>query len=219
MKIAFFGDSFSSNTEGYPGMLCKHYGAEYENRSLAGSGLDYCYLMLMDYFEKNPPPDVAVITVSSGDRLYHDDHVIVLSGVSTYDQQPAYPELQKAAIEYYSHIHSNMSVHIKSSMFCNALVAFTLQYPSTKFIILPCFRPFPWTYIGNYVSTGPRLMNFAEMEADLMAKEVNGELTNRNNHLTLKQNITLALTIIDIIDNKYVYNIPQACDIDLSKTY
>jgi hypothetical protein len=219
MKIVYFGDSFSVNKEGYPEMLCKHYGAEYENRSQAGSGLDFCYMMLMDYFEKNPPPDVAVITVSSSDRLYHDDYTIMVSGVSTYDQQPAPSSLRHAVKHYYTYIHSNMAAHIKLSMFYNALALFTLQHSSTKFVLLPCFDPNPWTQIGNYVVTGPRLMNFAEMEPDLMAKEVIGKTTDRNNHLTLMQNITLAATIIDIIDNKYVYNIPQSHTIDLSKTY
>lgn len=219
MKIVYFGDSFSVDKEGYPGMVCDHYGAEYANCSKAGSGLDFCYLMLMDYFERNPAPDVAVITISSSDRVYHDDHTIMLSGVSTYDQKPAYPALQKAVIEYYSHIHSNMSAYIKSMMFYNALAAFTLQHPSTKFIILPCFEPFPHTFIGNYVATGPRLMNFSEMEPDLMAKEVSGETTDRNNHLTRTQNMTLAESIIDIIDNRYIYNTPQPYTLDLSKTY
>ena len=219
MKITFFGDSFSADVGGYPGILCEHYGAEYANLSLAGSGLDHCYMMLMDYFKKNPAPDVAIITVTSSDRIYHGDYVIKASGVSTYNQHPAPSAIRHAAKYYYTYIHSDMAAHIKLSMFYNALAAFTLQHLSTKFIILPCFDPNPWTNIGNYISTGPRLMNFAEMESDLMSKEVRGEVTTRNNHLTLTQNITLASTLIDIIDNKYVYNIPQAYTIDLSKTY
>lgn len=214
MKIVFFGDSFSANVEGYPGMVCKHYDAEYANFSLPGSGLDYCYMILMDYFKRNHAPDVAIITVSSGDRLYHDDHTIMISGVSTYDQQPAPSALRHAAKYYYTHIHSDMIAHIKSAMFCDALAAFTLQHPSTKFIILPCFTPFPWTHIGNYIATMPRLINFAEMKSDLMTRE-----PGCNNHLTSTQNITLATEIIDMIDNKYVYNSPQLHTIDLSKTY
>jgi hypothetical protein len=219
MKIVYFGDSFSVDKEGYPGMVCDHYGAEYANYSKAGSGLDFCYLMLMDYFERNPAPDVAIVTITSNDRIYHDDHTIMISGVSTYDQKPAPRVLQKAARDYYANIHSNMSAYIKSMMFYNALAAFTLQHPTTRFIILPCFEHFPHTRIGNYVKTGPRLMNFSEMELDLMAREVGGKRTNRNNHLTHTQNETLAATIIDIIDNVYTQNVPQDYTIDLSKTY
>ena len=120
---------------------------------------------------------------------------------------------------YYTYIHSDKAAQIKLIMFHNALAAFTLQYPKTKFIILPCFESVMYIPVGNCATTGPRLMNFAEMETELMAKETRGELTDRDNHLTRLQNQTLAETIIDIIDNKYIENSPMHVEIDLSKTY
>lgn len=218
MKIVFFGDSFSVNQEGWPGMVVEKLSCDWENYSKAGSSLDYCYMILNDYFEKNPEPDVVAITVTSSDRLYHDDHLILASGAFTYNHDPAPKEIRKAAEDYYTYLHSGMITQIRARMFYNALAMFTLQHPAVKFIILPCFEPFGNTIYGNYVATGPRLMNFSELSPDLMAKEATGETTDRNNHLTRTQNRDLAAAVVKMIDN-YTYGKTSHFDLDLYKTY
>lgn len=218
MKIVFFGDSFSVNQEGWPGMVVEQLGCDWQNYSMSGSSLDYCYMILNDYFEKNPEPDVVVITVTSSDRIYHDDHVILASGAFTYEFKPAPKEIRRAAEDYYTYLHSGMITQIRAQMFYNALSMFTLQHPKVKFIILPCFEPFGNTIHGNYVATGPRLMNFSELEPDLMAQEARGETTDRNNHLTRTQNEDLAKAVVDMINN-YSFGRVSHQNISLYTTY
>jgi hypothetical protein len=96
-------------------------------------------------------------------------------------------------------------------LFCQGLAQFSLDHPSTKFIFLPCFDSFTGSITGNYVVTGPRLMNFAEIDKEIHTREFNGEHL-RNNHMNEKFNNNLANIIIREIE-RYKYDRPKTIEI------
>lgn len=212
MIIAFFGDSFSHDESGYPGRISKHFNYTSENYSQpAGSPLDTYKQMCDRFSSKNKVPDVAVVTITHSDRLFHDKYLIRGNGAVNKDFTPVTENVNKAVSAYYSELFSIEGSKLMHRLFCQSLAQFSLEHASTKFIFLPCFDSFAGSTMGNYVVTGPRLMNFAEMDMDIHIREFNGEHL-RDNHMSEKFNKNLTNIIIREIE-RYKYNSPKFVDI------
>jgi hypothetical protein len=212
MIIAFFGDSFSYDNTGYTREISKYFNCVHENYSQPASSPLHAYQQLLNRFSKDEQvPDVAVITITHSDRLFHDKYLIRGNGAVNNDFTPVTENVNTAVSTYYSELFSIEGSKLMHRLFCQGLAQFSLEHESTKFIFLPCFDSFTGSKIGNYVVTGPRLMNFAEMDMDMHIREFNGEHV-RDNHMSEKFNKNLANIIIREIE-RYKYNRPKFVDI------
>jgi hypothetical protein len=211
ITIAFFGDSFSKNNEGYPGRISKHFNSNIENYSQPAASALYTYQQLCKRFSVNDSPDVAVITITHSDRLFHDEYLIRSNGAVDKNFSAAPADVNDAVSAYYSKLFSVEGSKLMHDLYCKALAQFSLDHPSTKFIFLPCFDSFTGSLTGNYVVTGPRLMNFAEIDMETHIREFNGEHI-RNNHMNERFNKNLANIIIREIE-RYKYDRPKFVDI------
>ena len=211
MTIAFFGDSFSKDNEGYPSRISKHFNCSIENYSQPAASALYTYQQLCKRFSANDLPDVAIITITHSDRLYHDKYLIRSNGAVDKDFNPAPTEVNDAVDIYYSKLFSTEGSKLMHDLYCKALAQFSLGYPSTKFVFLPCFDSFTGSMTGNYAVTGPRLMNYAEMDMEIHMKEFEGAHL-RNNHLNDRFNKNLANIIIRELE-RYRYGKVKHVDI------
>lgn len=212
MKIAFFGDSFSGDDAGYPNRISKHFNCIHENHSQPAAGPLHTYMKLRDRFLSNTDlPDVVIVTISHSDRLFHDTYLIRSNGAVDNNFNPAPDDFNEAVSMYYSKLFSTEGSKLMHELYCKSLAQFSLDHPTTKFIFLPCFDSFTGSILGNYAVTGPRLMNFAEIDMDIQLREFNGEHL-RNNHLNEKFNKNLANIIIREIE-RYRYGKIKVVDI------
>ena len=211
MTIAFFGDSFSGNNEGYPNRISKHFNCDIENYSQPAASALYTYQQLCKRFSENSSPDVAVITITHSDRLYHDEYLIRGNGAVDKEFNPAPADFNNAVSTYYSKLFSIEGSKLMHDLYCKALAQFSSDHMSTKFVFLPCFDSFTGTLTGNYVVTGPRLMNYAEMDKEIHMREFEGA-NLRNNHLNDRFNKNLANIIIREIE-RYKYGTAKHVDI------
>jgi hypothetical protein len=211
--ILFVGDSYSANYDGWPSVIVNHYNADYINESMPGSSLNYMFSKLENQLKKNLP-DVVIITITSGDRLFHPDMIIF--GSEVHDNGTGVDKkIRKAVDQYYHYIYSSVNSDITSRIFNLAMASFTVKYPSIKFIILPCFHNWQHTACGNYVAFTPRLMEFSLRDEVAHKNEVAGIPAVRNNHLSYKQNINLANIIIEEINSYKFTNNVKIRKIDL----
>jgi hypothetical protein len=212
MIIAFFGDSFSHDDEGYPGQISRYFNGIHENYSTPASSPLHTYQQLQHRFSKDKKaPNVAIITLTHSDRLFHDRYLIRGSGAVDKEFNLAPQQFNDAVSTYYTELFSKEGSTLMHRMYCSALAQFSLDHPLTKFIFLPCFDSFTGSVTGNYVVTGPRIMNFAEIDLEIHMKEFNGAHL-RNNHLNDRFNKNLANIIIREIEN-YKYNTVKHVDI------
>jgi hypothetical protein len=211
LTIAFFGDSFSNNNEGYPSRISRHFNYIHENYSQPGASPLHTYKQLQNRFSSSKKPDVAVVTITHSDRLFHEKYLIKGNGAFETNFNPAPANINEAVAMYYSELFSVEGSRLMHILFCQGLAQFSLDHPSTKFIFLPCFDSFTGSITGNYVVTGPRLMNFAEIDKEIHTREFNGEHL-RSNHMNEKFNNNLANIIIREIE-RYKYDRPKTIEI------
>lgn len=208
MKIAVFGDSFSAWDEkephlnGYIKQIVDHYNAECINESLSGSSLMFSLEKIFRLF-KTETPDVVIFTCTAVGRLYFagDFYCSNDRKVIGFQKKPALPIIQQAADLYYRHIWSGNRENIEWNMFAQTIANFTLEYPNTKFILLPCFDNFLLTRYGNYMVMNSYLFIYSKIDTKELNLEITGQGGNRLHHLSYSQNTDLKNILINVIDN------------------
>jgi hypothetical protein len=220
MNILFLGDSYSSSSndlndrhEGWPAKVTEILNAKAVNFSQAGSSLNYTFTKLDSAF-KDQFYDVVIITVTSGDRIFHSDKMIS-SGFPRYNTGKLITGKEREAIDlFYTWVWDSRNSEINAQIFQLAMTAFSLLHPKTKFIFLPAFNSWTTSDVGNYVYTNPKLIHFSLLDPDSQKLEILGLESNRLNHLTKQQNKDLANQIVAII-NQYNFNTVTPVKLDL----
>jgi hypothetical protein len=202
MKMLVVGDSYSTNytVNSWTSLVEKHFNCTAENYARPASSLNYSYIKLTNCLQKRYY-DVVIFALTSADRLFHRD-IIIHDGFPQYnDGSPVTKDIKQAIKEYYLHLYDPQNADIGNKVFCRAIGQLSLDYPNTKFIFIPAFHDFEKINVGNCVVTSRRLMHYSMLDAEGHAAEVRGEIVEKNNHLTLLQNETLANYVIDFIVN------------------
>ena len=193
--IEFYGDSFSSDSYGWPGMLAKKLSHDLINHSIAGSSITETIMLLKQHVSFG---DIVCITISEPNRLYHPDYFIYKSlkrkKTSCTLKNPLNSrdeEVVAAVVNYYDLLDIKDSREIMYECQVNWLLTLTNKYVNTKFILIPAFAK-PNTFIDNYnaVITTPSLIDFWR-SIDIVKYE--------ENHFTLNQNKQIADQLYDII--------------------
>ena len=215
MKILFLGDSYSSNDSGWPSQVAQALSATAINHSLAGSSLNYMFTKL-DSELNDKFYDIVIVTITSGDRLFHSDKLIVPGSSRYNDGTPIVGKERKAIDFFYTHVWDLRNGNITGQLFQLAMSTFSLVYPKTKFVFLPAFSDWENHSIGNYVYTYPRLLYASQLDTKSQKMEQEGLITNRLNHLSENQNTDLADQMVAMI-NQYNFNSATACELNLSR--
>lgn len=215
MKILFLGDSYSCTNRGWPSRVTQALNATAVNHSRAASSLNYMFTKLdselaLKFY------DIVIVTITSGDRLFHRDKIISARRRQYHDGTPMVGKEQKAVDLFYAYLWDSQNRDINAQVFQLAMTAISLLHPKTKFVFLPAFDVWKNLTVGNYVYTYPRLLDFSYLDMKSQKVEEEGLTTNRLNHLTEKQNIDLADQIVDMI-NQYDFNSVTARRLNLSK--
>jgi hypothetical protein len=160
--------------------------------------------------------DVVIVTITSGDRLFHSDKTITAFRPQYNDGTPMVGQEQKAVDLFYAYLWDSQNRDINGQVFQLAMTAVSLLHPKTKFVFLPAFNEWKKLTIGNYVYTYPKLLEFSYLDIKSQRMEEAGLTTNRLNHLTEKQNTDLADQIVAVI-NQYDFNSVTTCRLNLNK--
>jgi hypothetical protein len=215
MKILFLGDSYSNNDSGWPLQVTQALNATSVNLSRAGSSLNYMFTKLDAELEKNFY-DVVIVTITSGDRLFHGDKIITSGNPIYNDGTPIVGDERKAIDLFYTYLWDRQNRDINGRIFQLAMTTISLVHPKTKFIFLPAFDEWKRSSIGNYVYTYPKLLHASYLDMKSQKMEEQGSITDRLNHLTKNQNTDLADQIVRMI-NYYDFNSATACKLHLDK--
>lgn len=206
MKMLIVGDSYSTNYSdlSWPAIVDKHFDCTSINLSRPASSLNYSYNLLTREL-KTTHYDVVIFALTSSDRLYHKDYLIHGGFPQHHDGTPVNDNIKKVIKDFYVHLYDIDNTHITWDIFCHGLASVSLEFPSTKFIFIPAFHEFIKINIGNCVITNSRLLDFSMLDKIAHDAEYRGVPAVRNNHLSFKQNNSLANYVIDSIEN-YEYN-------------
>jgi hypothetical protein len=155
------------------------------------------------YFElKNNYYDAVIFAITSIDRLYHKKYILHGGFPQSYDGKPIPPEVIESLKSYYTHLYDPDLIPIGWMIACHAVVSVSLEYSKTKFIFLPAFNnELNNIKIGNCVITSKRLLDYSMLDKKAHKAEFLGKPIERNNHLTHKQNKTLATNVINFLEN------------------
>lgn len=207
MKILFLGDSFSTNYSefSWPSIVSKHFKCKDKNLSVPASSLNFSYRELISSLitEKF---DVVIFTMSHPDRLYHKDMLIHPNFPQTLNGEVITGKTRKIIDRYYSTLHDFTNSKLSFSILCRCLAQISLEYPKTKFILISGFDRIEKMSVGNCVVIKDSLLPYAGLDKEAHQIECNGGFVkDRHNHLTIRQNQTLADQIIKFIEN-YKFN-------------
>lgn len=208
MKMLVVGDSYATNYSplSWTAIIDKHFSADTFNMAKPATSFYYSFNNLSLELERNNIYDVVIFVITSTDRLYHSEYILHGGFPQHFDGKPVSKEIKRSLEFYYTYLYDNSSDAIASRIYSHALASVSLEYPNTKFIFIPAFNnDFFRLKSGNCVITSKRLLDYSMLDEKSHKLEFYGKPSERNNHLTFRQNQTLADNVINIIEN-YKFN-------------
>lgn len=202
MKILFVGDSYSTNYSdlSWPAIIEKHFNCKSKNLSRPASSLNYSFNSLILDLKSNSY-DVVVFTTTSSDRIYHSDMIIHSQFPQMNDGSQVSKDIKESIDLYYKNLYDQKNQDIHWKIFCRALLYLSLEYSNTKFIIVNAFEFFDYFDKGNCVLIDDTLIQYSLLDKEGHRIETLGEMSiDRYNHLTIRQNQTLASHINKFIE-------------------
>ena len=208
MKMIVVGDSYATNYSplSWTAIVDKYFNADTFNMAKPATSFYYSFNNLSLELERNNIYDVVIFVITSTDRLYHSEYILHGGFPQHFDGKPVSKAIKRSIESYYTYLYDVASNDIACKIYMHALTSLSLEYPNTKFIFIPAFNNINFRFKnGNCVITDKRLLDYSMLDVVAHQMEFLGKPIERNNHLTYRQNQTLAETIIKIIEN-YKFN-------------